>query len=581
MRIRNYLLCVLLVGLAAAVTRGQTPIRPQDYEGVKQKFPKTKAPPAELPEPEVSVPDDDQTLIENLQGVVFVASQDDVQKEAQADGIEVKGLPLLDSDDFRSRIQPYLGNPVSWKTIGEMVKTTILYYRSQNRPVVDVIVPPQEITKGTIQLLVVEGNVGDVKVTGNEWFTSEYIKAQVELNQGDPIYAQKLLREVNGLNENPFLYVRPVLSPGATPGKTDVTLETIDRMPARFYLGYEKTGSRITRLGRYLAGINYGNLWNKGHEIGYQFATNPQFDDIWVHTAYYRIPMPNGQRWSFYGVFANYDAEHNDIHIQGQTWQLSTRYNIPLPSIGAYSHEIRPGFDFKRAENDLYSGGTTVYDNAVDTTQFVLEYAGTMPDDYGQTSFTAMGFFSPGCLSSKSDPSDYEQARAGADPAYLYGYLNLERIWNLPEDFKFVNRVVGQLSTDRLLGNEQLGFGGYNTLRGFDQREVNADEGLILTLEIQGPKWNLGRFEEDPRLQNTLQLLAFWDYAFTYNRGDFPGEDKSMDLMSAGVGLRYSLGRHVSLRVDYGFRLQEPAQRYTEFQNDNCGRLHFGLIVSY
>jgi hemolysin activation/secretion protein len=576
-----FAVCTLLAGIAVGqVAPNVQRIRPQDYQSVEQ--PRTPRPggPVEMPEPQINLPDDTTPLVDSLKAVVFVPNQQAVTARPDASGLVFEDLPLLDTPQFRAEIEPYLGQPLTWQAIGEMVKKTILYYRSKDRPVVDVIVPEQEVTGGVLQLLVIEAVVGDVRVEGNNWFSDELIRQKVRLQPGDRIRSSQLLEDIDFLNTNPFMFVRPVLTPGEEVGQTDVLLQTNDRFPYRFYAGYEDTGSRLTGLGRYLFGVNAGNLWGLGHEAGYQYATNDKFtDDINVHSAYYRIPLPNRTKLAFYGSMACYDARHEGLDVTGNTWQVSTRYMIPLPVWleGRYRHEVEVGFDFKRVNNGLDFVGFDIYDGTVDTTQFAGQYAASIEDGLGTTAVTWRGYWQPGSISSKAQKSDYNKARIGADPQYFYTNLSLERIWDLPLGASLVNRFIGQLSTDRLLPTEQLGFGGYDTIRGFDMREVNADTGVIVSVELRSPEISVWKIAGKPDLDNKVQFLTFWDYGNAVNKDTYPGENKSNQLQSVGVGMRYRLGNYVSFRMDYGWRLSNPHN--TTF-NDN-GRFHIGVLVAY
>lgn len=575
-----FCLVVTTLCLAQAPPPNIQRIRPQDYQPVeKPKMPRQTGGPAELPDPEVNLPDSDEVLVERWLGLRFVSTQDALQTSPVTRGVDTADVPFLDDANFRNRIEPYLGKPITWKQIGEVVKTTILYYRRHNRPVVDVIVPEQEITGGVVQLLVIEGRIGKITVEGNNWFSDKLIREKISLKEGDVIQASTLLQEIDFINTNPFRYVRPILSPGEKLGETNLTLQTRDRLPVRFYAGYEDTGSRLTRLGRYLVGVNFGNLWELGHEAGYQFATNSKFSDIQVHSMYYRIPFNWGHKLAFFGSIACYDARHLNQDITGVSWQASARYIMPLPVLldGRYQHQVELGFDFKRTNNDLEFLQFKVYDGFVDTTQWVAQYSGTLLDPLGKTSFTLRGFWSPCMLSSKAQKADYEKARAGADPQYFYANLDVERIWNLPFGASFVNRLRGQLSNARLIGSEQMGFGGYNTIRGFDQREVNADQGIILSLELRSPEITLFKFAGKDDLANKVQFLTFWDYGNACNRSDWEGEYKSNNLQSVGVGMRYHLNNYLSFRMDYGWRISNPHD--TDF-NDS-GRFHFGLLAAY
>jgi len=583
---RTYALFVLIPLLLCALNASAQVvenIRPEDYRPVERpkELPGRRVP-AELPEPVIDVPDEDTELAPGLtlKGVIFFADPDEfVPEGAEGSGVMVRDIELLDTDEFRVKIEPYLDKPLTWRLIRQIVKTTIYYYRGKDRPVVDVIPLEQGPANGIVQILVIEGRVGEVTVEGNKWFTDGQIRDKVHLERGDVIYASRLLEDIDFINNNPFRYVRPVLSPGVELGETDVALQVEDRIPYRFYVGYEDTGSRATDLGRYIFGVNMGNVLNKEVEFGYQYAANPSFSEIGIHSGYVRVPLENGHIIALFGSIAYWNARHLDVDYDGNDWTLNPRYIIPFRPVGTYRHELQLGFDFERNTNHIDFVRQSVYDGAVDTTQFAAEYGGALDDPLGQTSFTLSAYWSPCGISSKADKSDYHKARPGADPEYLYSHLSLERTWDLPYDATLVNRFIGQMSTDRLLGNEQLGLGGYNTVRGYDEREVNSDEGLMVSVELRSPEVSLGKVAGRSDLENRLQFLVFWDYGMAHNISRYPGEDKNTDLQSVGVGLRYKLSEYVSFRLDYGHRLSSIDSAYTVF-NDQ-GRFHIGLLVAY
>ncbi len=550
----------------------------QDYERIRPKEPDIRRGPARLPEPTPGVPDDDTVLVPALKGVIFVVRPEDVQPVARGDRIVTAAIPLLDNDEFAQLLQGFLGKPVSWRSIGRMVRVTILYYRRKDRPVVDVIVPEQDISNGVVQLLVVEARIGEVKVEGNRWFSDELLRDGIRLKEGDVIDTGELLEDIDYLNENWFRFARPVLSPGENPGTTDLTLDVEDRFPMRFYVGYEDTGSRLTRIGRYVAGFNWGNVFGLDHELGYQFTTNSRFDDVYVHSWYYRIPLPNRHKLSFFGSYSDVQARiGRDLTTAGTNWEVSGRYIASLPDLGEYRHDLRGGLDFKALSNNLQFGGTEVFGSDIHVGQFVIRYDGRLPDPVGGTSLKLSGYYSPGHLTSRQSKDEYEVARAGTDPEYGYAQIELERTWRLPGGASLVNRFTGQVSTDRLPISEQRGFGGYSTVRGYDEREVNADQGFMTTVELRSPEIVLGRFGGKGRLENRLQLLTFWDYGNAVNHTRLGGEDKTTELHSVGVGVRYRIGSHLSIRFDYGFRLKDTGGEL----DDDGGRCHLSIVASY
>ncbi len=129
---------------------------------------------------------------------------------------------------------------------------------------------------------------------------------------------------------------------------------------------------------------------------------------------------------------------------------------------------------------------------------------------------------------------------------------------------------------------EQLGMGGYNSVRGYDLFSVLGDSGLFVNLELRtqpispglGHRW--GICDEFGILNDELTAHVFHDFGQAYNHTLIQGEDPSVDLASVGVGFRYALQRRFSLRMDYGWALNDlvAAQQPRH-------RIHIGTILSY
>jgi len=555
-------------------------IRPEDYQrSTIPKEPDNRAAPAQLPERRVDISDDKTVLIKSLLGIRLVPLPKDVVKDPTTTGIEIKNIPLIDNPEFRKVLGGYLGKPVTMRSISLMIRDTVAYYQGNDRPVVDVFLPEQEITKGVVQLLVVEAHVGQVKVTGLKYFSDDLIRGSIALKPGDVIRASKLLADVDYINNNPFRFVRPVLQPGKEFGTTDVIADSRDRMPVRFYAGYEDTGSRSTGLEREFIGFNAGNFLGLGHEVGYQYTTNRHVADFGIHSAYWRIPLPNRDTLSFFGNWSDYETHHLGRDLDSDNWMAHVRYTTALPGKGNLRHELEFGIDFRQANNNFLVDGNTVYKGTVDVAQLAFQYGGRDKDRYGDTSWTANLYWAPiqGVTSHQND-HDYNLVRPGAEAQYAYFHTSIERTWVLPKDWTFYNRFTGQAATDRLIPTEQMAMGGYETVRGFDEAEVSADEGVMTTLELRTPEADLGPFcfFNDKDLRHYLQFLVFTDYGHGWNRGHAEGETKDFDMMSVGVGLRYRINHNVKVRLDYGHKLEDVHNS----PSDN-GRIHLFVIVSY
>jgi hemolysin activation/secretion protein len=239
---------------------------------------------------------------------------------------------------------------------------------------------------------------------------------------------------------------------------------------------------------------------------------------------------------------------------------------------------VAVGFDFKRSDNNLLAGGTNVLQNSsTDISQFVLSYTGMLPDPLGRTSFGLEFNYSPGNFLGANTDADFGKLRNGAKANYFYTRINATRLTKLPWDFSWVINGWAQFSTERLLPSEELALGGYNTVRGYDERVVTGDNGWIVSNEIRTPAMLLGNILEIREGRDELQFLGFFDCGGVrvVHANTSDGSNPNKTLLSAGAGLRYTVSRHLSFRCDYGFPLAEKAI------NERSSRVHLGALLSF
>ncbi len=565
---------LLWLSLAAAA-------RAQTYEQVAPK-PLPVAPAAALPEsapPEAGA--DDRILVPVLRGLSFHGSPETFRAEGvSGEGVQITGSALLDTEEFRAQMAPYLGRPLSRGELGRLTREVVLYFRRHGRPVIDVSVPEQAVATGTVQVLVTEARLGAVRAEGNIWFSSEQIAAAVRSRPGEVIDGGRLLADLEWINRNPFRQTDLVFSRGSQPGQTDLILRTRDRRPLRVYAGYEDSGNALTGFDRALVGVNWGNAFGRDGQLNYQLSASPDGETFLAHSGSYLIPLP---RWrhtlTVFGSFAESQPELAGglFALEGRSWQLSARYRVPLPARGAWTREFTAGLDFKRSNNDLSFGGTQVFAQENDVVQAVATFSTRRSDARGVTSGELTLALSPGGLTSGNDSGAYEAARAFAQPDYAWARLELARTTQLPAGFSWTARGTAQFASANLLGSEQLGLGGVGGPRGYEEREANGDNGVMLTNELHGPALRLTPRFSRSAPADRLDPLVFLDYGLVSSHRRLPGEPGRLDLASAGLGFRYQLGTSLNVRADYGWQLKESGAS----DGRRASRGHLSMVLSY
>jgi hemolysin activation/secretion protein len=576
-----------LFGLAAAWALLAGMGHAQDYMHIAPKPVTPVAPTQPLPStPAPTATADSTVLLPKLNGLVFVAQPDDVVKS----GLEVKGVVIKDvtvpaTADFTALAGKYIGVELTRGDLNQLIKAIVVFYRQHDRPVVDVILPEQDIAPGTVQIIILEGRLGAITVTKNHWVSSQEIRDGVTLQPGDEIRSSQLQDDLDWLNGNPFHTTTVVYHPGEKMGTTNLELQTQDRFPARVYAGYEDSGNAATGFDRYEAGFDWGDAFHLGlgQQLSYQYTTSGDGESLIAHSGSYVIPLPWRNTLTFFGSYTDTKGLIPPlIGINGRSYQISGRYSIPMPTLReadiglTYKESVAAGFDYKYNKNALEFGSLPAGGTLYDVDQFVLSYDGTEIDRYGQTTLDDQLYLSPGNWGGNNNDAAFAASHTLATSHYIYDTLTLERLTKLPGDWSLILRGVLQKSDANLAPSEQLGFGGYDSIRGYDEREVNADEGYLFSTEVRTPPISIGGLCGHPEVRDQLQFLGFWDYGAANDHELLPGESDEIPLSSVGGGVRYTVNTYLSVRYDYGFQLLR-----TGLDNDHGSRSDLGIMLSY
>jgi hemolysin activation/secretion protein len=543
------LLAALLAGLAPSLALAQ------DYSRIAPQVPAAPAGPSLTPPAApVAAPASTRVILPVLKGLVFLADPHDVVAAGRASpGIHATGLPLLAEPGFSAEVAPFLGKPASLADLETIGRLANAWYRSHDRPFVSVDLPPQNISAGTVQLVVTEYRLGQVQVSGNRWFSSEDLRRESGFVPGQSLVLPDVQGGLDRLNANPFRTVNMTFQPGVAPGTTDVTLRTQDRLPLHLYAGYDNQG--VPSLGReeWNVGGSWGNLFGLGQILSYQFTRS--FSGRYnAHSLSWTIPLPWQDQLLVFGSYAEEQPNiGTDFGQTGHSGQASLRYVHPLPRRDWGGHtltqDVQLGYDFKTTDSNLEFDGLSVFATEAETDQFPMIYDASLADGWGETSLENQLVISPGGLTGANTNAASEALVPGSAADYLYDRIALTRVTLLPRGFSWIAQLTGQLADRNLLDSEQLGAGGEGSVRGYDTDTALGSEGVLVSNEVRTPAVSLADRDSE-------QVGVFWDWGHVSQVRTIPDLPMSATLSSAGVDLHAALGRYLDAKFDLGWRLR-------------------------
>lgn len=555
---------VCVVGLVCLATKSE--IHAQNYEAYKP----LKLPPrtGELPEVDAAndLPapvEDDRVLVQTLEAVVIVDHGDKIDQSPTIDslvGIHYdfdEPNSLVYKNAVRGLVQRAIGQPITLRRINELSRDIIKQYQRCKQPIVDVVIPEQRITGGTLYLVVTETRIGRVMVRSGQHFDCKPASRWIaKTHRGNRLYEPHIEDDLFWMNQNPFRRVSVDFDKGTEAGTTDVIYEIDDLWPVRGYMGIDDSGVSTLNYGRFFAGFQYGNFLGHGGILGYQFTTDEEFKLLRAHSVSLDQPLSRDFSLQAYGSWAGVTPMMDSGFAQdGESYQFGGQLIRHLSRDRFHSRNLSAGFDFKSTNNNLEFAGSQVSDSVADLFQLRLGYDSFERIDVDQYRlFRADLFIGPGGGMTGSHSSDaFNTIRPGASPDYAYGRLRYERADVARREWMFTTRLTGQASSERLLFSETLGLGGYDTIRGTDSRAYNADHGWIANFEF-GPKTYRCGTVEEPKI---LRAYGFVDVGNGYVDQPLAGEDAYTFAVSTGVGMRFQVSDRLIARLDYGFGIED------------------------
>lgn len=548
--------------------------------------------------------------VPELRGILIVSNPNDIKPRGgvgTVTGIKTEGLRniLTGSEaDLALALKDFLGQPFTADDIDDLRSAIYGFIEKMEVPTkaISVIVPEQEVIKGewVVQVLVSVGEVGRLNIEEGKWFSERQLRRMVRLRQGDPVVIDRLVDDVNWINRNMFREANAFLRQGTNVGQVDVNLKVEDRFPLQVFAGAEDTLPETLDRYMWFAGFNWGKAFGLDHLLNYQFAAGFEFDAIRSHSGSYVAPLPWRHILTLGGAYAEFNPDLSDIGTlltsEGEAYQLNAIYSVPLPRIKTYFHEMSAGFDYKHTDNNLLFGGGPLL-TPTEIAQVVGGYDGLALDAFGRTRFQIRGVYSPGELFGKNTDEAFTRTHSGASADYYYLRFSGERVFKLPfsaewkkrevsESFSIALSGMAQLSEYKLLPSEQIVFGGYDSVRGYDEFSLLADEGWKGRAELRSPEFAFGRSGGgsqpegstlDSRRAIRIQVLGFFDYGgarnFFQSNSEFDVEEQ--DLMSVGGGLRGGWSRHLDFRFDYGYQIGD------EISGQDDHRAHFSVVAKF
>jgi len=474
-------------------------------------------------------------------------------------GFRIKGLTVASEADMAEVLAPFIGPNKRFQDLLDAAAAVKRELAGRRYFLADVVVPEQKIVDGIVELLVLEGRLGKVRleVDPDVPISRSLLESYLDpLQEGVLIQTSDVERALFQIHDLRGLVATSSFAPGATPGTADLTIRVKRGKTFDANLDFDANGSIYTGQHRAGAGVDGNSLLGMGEIINVR-ATNAIDGNLrfarasalfpvgpWgtkVGGAYselkYRLGMPvfeplkvNGvaQVESLVAMHPFIRSRNTNLMLIGQADKRNF-YDIQLAT-GAETFKktdvnlLALSGDFR---DRLFGGGINIFNIGYTLGELKFGNAALKAAD-----------------------------QAGHKTGGLYGKTNImvSRLQAVSERLALFGAYSQQFTNKNLDASEKFSLGGPNAVRAYPQGEGAGDQGYFANLEMRY------RLPLEDSLPGTVVLTGFYDFgrAILINRpttADFAANAALLRRVAGpGVGINWEVPNDWYLRTTMAFR---------------------------
>ena len=436
---------------------------------------------------------------------------------------------FISEEKLKELAAPYVGRNVTFAELNELVAKINALYAQMGMVTALAVVPPQEIKEGVLEIRLVEGRLGKLRVKDNKIVDDAFYQERLNLTPHDVIDVPALRDDLQLLNHSNIAKVQADLRAGTEPGESDVFLHVMEPKRTLLQAFADNHGSKSTGLyrGGLLAQV-YG-LAGYDDQLTVQAVGTSQAG---AFNGMLQYDLPVNKR----GGRLTIGYQQGDIQIvKGPFIALDITGNSKISNLG-YTQPVFQRNDFWI---DAFANASYTETDSLVSGQSLSQFT-VWRGDTGAT---------------------FSQAGAGYSwqVRQALSFANVEDLFGKTENFTLLegsalaNKLFGEKQVAVFRGAWQYSFdkalssallfqeGGVSSVRGYQQAALSGSRGLYASAEYQY------RFKH-------LTPFTFVDAGLISDPGA-----TNKNISSVGLGLRWEYANFFVCDLAWGYTLKQVA----------------------
>jgi len=463
--------------------------------------------------------------------------------------ISLNGVNLISVAKLQRALAQFEGRCLGLAELHNVLEVLTYLYVEQGYIATRAYLPAQDLSNGTLDVVVIEGRLEDIAVDGQLSKGRQMTTAFGGMIDR-PVNLRDIEQGLDQINRLRSTQATIALKAGQEQGGSvlDVTVESAH--PWHASLSADNLGGIATGIYQSRLDLGIDNLLgiNDEWQLGYQrsmdrsplFFSNERPNS---NTITGSVSIPYGY-WTF-SLSGSWNDYHSTLRGPLSTIETSGGAKSLSPQITRILHRNQTSktwatgrLTWKETENFLLGSRLDVASRKLSVVSFELGHSrqifgGQMSATIGyHKGLDIFGAFDDASAAKDSPKGQFNKITASV------GFFRTQDIgWST---MIFSTNISGQWTNDALFGSEQLSLGGYSSVRGVREAILYADKAVLMRNELSFLL---------PQINNATMVKTFGRFEpylaldLGHSVADWRGNSLGGDIIGAAIGIRNRGGR--------------------------------------
>lgn len=493
---------------------------------------------ADIPRPQPTLPPQPRPAeIKQQERPAYRPAADAESVKVRVEQFVFSGNQAFSAEQLRVLLADYTGRENDLGALNQAAKIITDYYRNNGYLLALAYLPAQDIQANTVEIAVLEGSLGGLKLNGTEKLNGDFLgkMAAYHLKAGDTITEKSLVRNVTLLNSLPAIRASAQLNPGEAVGSSNVDVELQPLPAVEGYIAANTYGNRFTGREVLLAGLRLNNPAGRGDQLSLGLKNSRDDGQRGLNLGYLMPVHESGTLLSLSYNYVDYKlgGPFKQLKAKGDSQYFSAGLDQPLMRNAQGGLSAHVGGAYKRVDDNVSAFSLN---NRRNVSNIDLGLFGDWFNSQGDVSYQAGLNLRAGRVDFKDEFAESLDATGAKTEGHFLKYnLVASRVQYFSNGVSLALRADYQHANKNLDSVEKIVIGGINRWRAFAELPSQADTGYMAGVEFRK------NIAASPKLASLL-LEGISTYGFVdFGRGrinrDALSDDNHVKSTHYGLGV--------------------------------------------